>query len=89
MNCMTVVVSLVFPRVSMFFMAIFTGWFGRAYDTYFFPAVGWFFFPYTTLAYMAGMLNNDRHLSGGWLFLFGAALLVDVLGVAAPAASRR
>jgi hypothetical protein len=34
--------------------------------------------PYTTLAYLAAMLNNSHKLSGMWLVLFIVAIIVDV-----------
>ncbi|WAC07385.1 MAG: hypothetical protein OS130_14340 [Thermodesulfobacteriota bacterium] len=33
--------------------------------------------PYTTLAYLAAMLNSNHTLSGGWLALFMVAIVVD------------
>ena len=35
--------------------------------------------PYTTLAYLAAMINNNNHVNGGWLFLVVIAVLVDVV----------
>jgi hypothetical protein len=36
--------------------------------------------PYTTLAYMAAMLNNNHNLSGGWVVLVIVAVFFDLGG---------
>jgi hypothetical protein len=36
--------------------------------------------PYTTLAYMAAMLNNNHQVSGWWLALIIVAALIDLGG---------
>lgn len=64
----------------MFFILILTDWFGRAFETTLWPLLGWFVMPYTTLAYMAAMLNNDHQLSGGWIVLLIIAVVVDLGG---------
>ncbi|MFZ2655629.1 MAG: hypothetical protein WAX69_11925 [Victivallales bacterium] len=77
MGCIFAAIALAVPRVMMFFAFLFTGWFGRSFDTRLWPLLGFVFMPYTTLAYMAAMLNNDHVLSGGWLALFIVAVIVD------------
>jgi len=56
-----------------------TDWFKRAFETRLWPLVGFVFMPYTTLAYVAAMLNNNHTLTGGWLALFIAACVVDIV----------
>ena len=41
------------------------------------PLLGFFFMPYTTLAYMAAILNGGG-VYGSWLVLLVLAVLVDV-----------
>lgn len=77
MGCVFAVIGAITPRLLMALILIFTGWFGRAYQTFYWPLLGFFFMPYTTLAYMAAMLKNDHSLSGGWLALFIVAVIVD------------
>ncbi|HBC88142.1 MAG TPA: hypothetical protein DCZ94_14425 [Lentisphaeria bacterium] len=77
MGCLIAAVALAVPRVLMFVALLFTDWFGRSFDTHLWPILGFVFMPYTTLAYMAAMLNNNHSLSGGWLALFIFAVLVD------------
>ena len=77
MGCIVVVIALIVPRVLMFFTLMLTDWFARSFETRLWPILGFLFMPYTTLAYMAAMLNNNHTLSGGWLALFIVAILID------------
>jgi len=77
MGCLLTIVALMMPRLVMFFIWLLTGWFGRAFDTVVWPVLGFLFMPYTTLAYMAAMLNHHS-VSGGWLALVIAGVLVDL-----------
>jgi len=80
MGCLLPVVSLFMPRFVLFFIWILTDWLGRAYDTVMWPLLGFFFMPYTTLAYMAAMLQNDGSVSGGWIVLVVVAVMFDLGG---------
>ena len=77
-GCIFAVLALAVPRVLMFLAFLLTDWFGRAFETRVWPIMGFVFMPYTTLAYLAAMLNNNHTLSGGWLALFMVAIVVDV-----------
>ena len=61
----------------MVFAFLLTDWFGRGFETQVWPILGFVFMPYTTLAYLGAMLNNNHTLSGGWLALFIVAIIVD------------
>jgi hypothetical protein len=78
MPCFIILIALFMPRLALFLIWLFSDWLGRAYDTVLWPLLGFFFMPYTTLAYMAGMLNNDGHISGGWLALVVFCALIDL-----------
>ena len=80
MPCLLVIVSLILPRVTLFFIWLATNWFGKAYETAIWPLLGFFIMPYTTLAYMAAMLNNNHQVSGWWLALIIVAALIDLGG---------
>ncbi len=80
MPCLLVLASFCAPRLAMFFIFLLTDWFSRAFESALWPLLGFFFMPYTTLAYMAAMLNNDHNLSGGWIALFIVAVVLDVGG---------
>ena len=51
----------------MFFIWLLSDWFGRSFDSWVWPLLGFFIMPYSTLAYMAAMMNNDRELNGWWM----------------------
>ena len=78
MGCIFAVIALAVPRTLMVFAFLLTDWFGRSFETRLWPILGFVFMPYTTLAYLAAMLNNNHMLSGGWLMLFIVAIVVDV-----------
>lgn len=76
--CLLTIISLFIPRILMVFIWLLTDWFSRAYDSFIWPFLGFIFMPYTTLAYMAIMINNDRNVNGGWIVLLIVAVLVDL-----------
>jgi hypothetical protein len=78
MGCLVALAALLAPRLVMFFIWLLTDWFGRGFETRIWPVLGFLFMPYTTLAYLAAMLNNSHKLSGMWLVLFIVAIIVDV-----------
>jgi len=78
MGCLIVIIAMALPRLMMFFILLLTDWFGRAYDTVIWPVLGFVLLPYTTLAYMAAMLNNNHSLGGWWTVLLVVAVLVDL-----------
>jgi len=78
MGCLLAVIAAICPRILMFFILLITDWFGRAYDTFIWPFLGFLLMPYTTLAYMAAMLNNNHNVNGWWLVLVIIAALADL-----------
>jgi hypothetical protein len=78
--CLLVVLAMLMPRGLLLFLWILTDWVAAAYQTWYWPLLGLLFAPYTTLAYMAAMLNNNHTVSGWWLALVVLAVLTD-LGV--------
>ena len=78
MGCVLVLIGLAVPRVLMFFIWLLTDWFGHGFETRIWPILGFIFLPYTTLAYLAAMLNNHHALSGLWLVLFVFAIFIDI-----------
>ena len=77
MRCLATLLALLTQRVALVLIWLFTDWLGRAYETALLPLLGFLFMPYTTLAYMAGMLA-DGSISGGWLVLVVVAALADL-----------
>lgn len=88
MPCILAALGLLMPRTVMIFIALLTNWFSLAYETTIWPLLGWFFMPYTTLAYMTAMLNNDHQVSGGWLVLLIVAVIVDLTANVGSAVSK-
>jgi cytochrome b561 len=87
-GCLIVILAMLMPRGVLFLIWLLTGWFGAAYQTWHWPLLGFLFMPYTTLAYMAAMLNNNHSLSGWWLVLVVLAVLTD-LGLWGGGSKRR
>ena len=80
MGCLLPIIAIFVPRVVMFFIFLLTNWFTQAYQTVLWPLLGFLFMPYTTLAYMAAMLNNHHELSGAWIVLVVVAVFFDLGG---------
>ena len=80
MPLLVLVIALFFPRVVLIVIAIFTNWFHAAFNTLLWPFLGFLFMPYTTLAFMAAMLNNNHTVSGVWLVVVIVAALIDLGG---------
>ena len=78
MGCLLPIIAVFVPRVVMFFIFLLTNWFSMAYQTVIWPLLGFFFMPYTTLAYMAAMLNNNHQISNGWLVVVIIAVILDL-----------
>lgn len=77
MGCVAAIIGLFLPRLVLFLAWLFSGWTDRAFDGRVWPFLGWLLMPYTTLAYLAAMLNNDRSVSSWWLALVIFAALAD------------
>ncbi len=78
MGCLLPILAVFVPRVVMFFIFLLTNWFSMAYQTVIWPLLGFFFMPYTTLAYLGAMLNNNHQISNGWLVVIVIAVLFDL-----------
>ena len=78
MGCIFLLLGLALPRIFMVLIWLFSPWFQNAYQTSLWPFMGFLFMPYTTLAYMLAMLQNNHSLSGIWLVIFIIAVLSDL-----------
>ena len=88
MGCLLAIVSVMMPRFMLIVIALATDWISQAYEDMMWAVLGWLFMPYTTLAYMAAMLNNDGQVNGGWLVLMIVAVLFDLGGQSSSVSSR-
>ena len=76
MPCLLGAAALCLPRLTLFFIWILTSYLGRAYQTALWPLLGFFFMPYTTLAYALAM-NEGGGLRDWWLALFMLGVFAD------------
>lgn len=89
MPCIVILLCLMAPRLMIIIAALFTNWFEVAYQSAVWPILGFFFMPLTTLAYAVAMVYNDHTISGGYLILVIAAVVLDLCGHGATATGRR
>ena len=88
MPCLAVVVVLLFPRVVLVVLWLFTTYLQHAYHGILVPLLGFIFLPITTLAY-AWMVNNHMALAGGNLLILIIAVIIDVGGLGGGEYHRR
>ena len=87
MPCLIALFALFFPRVAIVLVVIFSDYIGAAYQTVFWPFLGFLFMPVTTLAY-AWAINSNGSVSGGYLIVVILAILLD-FGILGGGASNR
>ena len=87
MPCLVGSLALLFPRLAIILVVIFSDYIGSAYTTVIWPLLGFFFMPLTTLAY-AWAINANQSVSGIYLVVLVLAALVD-LGIIGGGASNR
>ena len=77
MGCLFAVMALITPRFVVFVLWLFTHYLATAYGGWFWPTLGFFVAPTTTLAY--AVARNDLSTASGSITAAGA--LVIVVGV--------
>jgi len=85
MGCVVGCIALAFPRIVLFVVFLLSNYLGRAYETNFWPFLGFFFMPLTTLAY-AWAVNTNGTVTGGYLVVVVLAVIMD-LGLTGKGAS--
>jgi hypothetical protein len=88
MPCLVALVALLVPRVTLFFVWLFSDYLHRAYQTAIWPVLGFLFMPLTTLAY-AYAINSNRSVNGIYFFLTLLAALIDLGLLGSGEAGRR
>lgn len=78
MPCLFVVLALMVPRVAMVLIFLLTQWFEAVFANWLWPVLGFVFLPYTTLAYMAAVLNSSGPITSGWLVVIIIAVIADI-----------
>ena len=77
MGCLFAVMALITPRFVVFVLWLFTHYLATAYGSWFWPTLGFFVAPTTTLAY--AVARNDLSTATG--SITAAGTLVIVVGV--------
>jgi hypothetical protein len=76
------------PRFAIVLVVLFSDYIGRAYQTNFWPFVGFLFMPLTTLAY-AWAINSRGSVEGFQLVIVVIAVLMDLGLLGGSAEGRR
>lgn len=90
MPCLLALIGFFFPRVVMVLLYLFTDYMGRAFHTALWPILGFFFAPFTTLAY-AWAINSQGGVQGLGLaaVILGVLLDIGVIGGGGRARNRK
>ncbi|HEY7087089.1 MAG TPA: hypothetical protein VH518_03310 [Tepidisphaeraceae bacterium] len=88
MPCLVVIIALIFPRIALLCVWLFSGYLGRAYHTMLWPLLGFIFMPLTTLAY-AWAINSNGSVSGGFFVIVLLAALFDLGALGGGSRARR
>jgi hypothetical protein len=88
MPCLLLILFLVFPRIALFLLFLFSNYLQRAYHGLILPLLGFFFLPLTTLAY-AWMVNTGQPTAGVNLLILILAVVIDLGGLGGGAYHRR
>jgi hypothetical protein len=89
MGCFLAIGALFVPRFVIFLLWLFSDYMSRAFDTWLWPTIGFFFLPTTTLAY--AVAQNEFNGFGGVglvILLVGFAIDVGLLGGGARSRQR-
>lgn len=88
MGCCLVVLVLMFPRVVLLVLFLFSTYLERAYHGLVIPLLGFLFLPLTTLAY-AWMRNTHMPIEGVNLLILVVAAVIDAGGLGGGEYHRR
>lgn len=84
--CLILALMMIGPRFVIVMLALFSNYLQTAYTGLLIPVLGFFFMPFTTLAY-AWAINTSGQVSGLQLIVVVIAVLID-LGVVGGGANR-
>jgi hypothetical protein len=87
MGCLLAIIGLITPRLVLVVLWLFTNYLSRAYETFLWPTLGFFFLPTTTITYAVAH-NDFDGLRGVGLVLVILGVLID-LGIVGGGARRR
>ena len=90
MPCLLAILAFFFPRAAIVLIALFSDYLDDAYKSFIWPLLGFFFLPYTTLAYAWAINSSATHsLQGAGLVVFIIAILVDIGVIGGGAKSKK
>ena len=78
MPCLVGCLALFAPRLAIILVVIFSDYIGRAYETWIWPLLGFFFLPLTTLAWAWAINTGEGSVSGLRLVVVVLAVLIDL-----------
>lgn len=88
MPCLLAILALLFPRVIIVLLYVFSGFFGGVFDSALVGLAGFIFLPVTLLAYT--WLHNTQQLNGTFFFVvMGLAVAFDLGLLGGGAKSRQ
>ena len=76
MGCLVAILGLLMPRFVLFILWVFTNYLSRAFGSWLWPTLGFFFLPTTTLAYAVAQ-NAFHGVRGGGLVLVVIGVVLD------------
>ena len=89
MGCLLALLALISPRLVLFLLWIFGDLLSRAFDSWIVPLLGFFFLPWTTLAYVAFWdWGPGHHVVGFEWFFVVLAFFIDLIADAGGARAR-
>lgn len=88
MPCLLALIALFVPRIVIALLALLTTYMSSAYNTLIWPLLGFFFMPYTTLAYAFAM-NSNGSVTGVYLVVVVIAVLADIGAFGGAGAAHR
>jgi hypothetical protein len=77
MPCLLAIGGLTIPRIVIAFLWLFTNYLNRAFDSFLWPLLGFFFLPTTTLAW-AWAVNTRGEVAGVHAVIVVLAVLLDL-----------
>jgi len=88
MPCLLVILVLIFPRIALVLLFLFSRYLEHAYHGLILPFIGFLFLPLTTLTY-AWMVNTGRPTEGINLLILIVAVVIDLGGLSGGEYHRR
>ena len=90
MGCILLLLSAFAPRLVLVLLWLFGGnYLSAPFSTWILPLLGFFFLPFTTLAYAFAWNQNGGDVGGVWIVLIVIAVLMDLGHIGGSARSMR